>query len=67
MTQERQNQYKVSSKWCGWFGGWGSEQDIATHIENEAAGGWRLVRAEAMRHGWFLFFPRPKIVFIFER
>ena len=60
-------QYKVTSKWCGVWGGWGSETDIAGHIERETNSGWRLVRTEARRALWFWFLPRPKMLFIYER
>ena len=36
--------YLVTSKWCGWFGGWGSENDIGRHVETTATGGYRLIR-----------------------
>ena len=59
--------YLASSKWCGWWGGWGSENDIARHIEAQAAGGYRLVRTESRTSWWFFCIPRPKMLFIFER
>jgi hypothetical protein len=32
MTEATQYEYKATSKWCGFWGGWGSEKDIAEHI-----------------------------------
>ena len=60
-------QYRVTSKWCGFFGGWGSESDIARHIETETTSGWQLVRTESKVLFWFWFLPRPKVLFIYER
>ena len=60
-------QYLVTSKWCGWFGGWGSENDIGHHVETTATGGYRLIRTESRRCWWFWFIPRPKVLFIYER
>ena len=59
--------YLVSSKWCGWFGGWGSENNIGRHIETTATGGYRLIRTESRLRWWFWFIPRPKVLFIYER
>ena len=59
--------YLVSSKWCGWWGGWGSENDISRHIESTSNPGWRLVRTECHIRWWWFFIPRPKVLFIFER
>ena len=59
--------YLVSSKWCGWFGGWGSENEIARHIESTSTGGYRLIRSESHLRWWFMFIPRPKVLFIYER
>jgi len=39
-------EYRVISKWCGWFGGWGSESDIAWMLNDKGEGG-RLVRSES--------------------
>lgn len=64
---EQATQYKVTSKWCGWLGGWGSEGDIAQHIEQNSTGGWQLLRTENSIHFWFWFFPRHKMLFIFTR
>ena len=60
-------QYRVTSKWAGWLGGWGSEDDIAKHIETETVGGWHLLRTESEIRFWWFFVPRPKLVFIYER
>ena len=40
-------EYATISKWCGWLGGWGSEEDITKILDNMAVGGWRLVRTES--------------------
>ena len=58
--------YAVTSKWCGWRGGWGSESDIASHIDQRARDGYRLVRTESITRWWWWLVPRPKIVFIYE-
>ena len=59
--------YKVTSKWCGFFGGWGSESDIAAHMEAAAQTGYRLVRTESQRAWWYWCLPRNKMLFIYER
>lgn len=58
--------YFVSSRWCGWGGGWGSDEAIARHVDEIAAQGWRLVSAETGILLWLGFLPRPKVLFIFE-
>jgi hypothetical protein len=58
--------YAVISKWCGWFGGWGSESDIASAL-NAVGPDWRLVRSENAIFAWMWLIPRRKIVFVFER
>ena len=60
-------EYKTITKWAGWWGGWGSENDIADIINEEARAGWRLVRWESMRLFWWWFLPRLNMLFIFER
>jgi len=61
------NEYAVDSKWSGWFGGWGSETDIAAVINVRAREGWTLVRTESQRCGWWWFLWRIKLLMIFER
>ena len=61
--------YKVVSKWCGWFGGWGSESNIKDLLEAStprSGQGWRLVRSESGIFAWWWFVPRRKILFVFE-
>ena len=60
-------EYNVRSKWAGWFGGWGSEGDVAAIMDETATHGWRLVRTESIHALWFWFIPRPKLLFVFER
>lgn len=60
-------EYTVISKWCGWFGGWGSETDIAAMLTAQGAQGWRLVRSENGLFGWWWWLPRRKVLFVFER
>lgn len=60
-------EYLVNSKWSGWFGGWGSEDDISDILDNAAEDGWRLIRTESIRQFWWWVFPRPKLLLIFER
>ena len=60
-------QYRITSRWCGWWGGWGSDDAIAHHIEQSSVVGWRLVRTESMTRWWLWIVPRPKVLFIFER
>ncbi len=60
-------EYHVISKWTGWFGGWGSESDIAQMMTELAGAGWRLVRSENALFAWWWFYPRRKVLFVFER
>ena len=62
-------EYLVISKWTGWFGGWGSEADIADMMNEVAADGWRLVRTENGPFVWFWLpsFVRRKLLMVFER
>jgi len=59
-------EYRVVSKWCGWFGGWGSESDIAWLLNDSGEGG-RLVRSESGLFLWWWLIPRRKVLFVFER
>ena len=65
--EEQAKQYRVTSKWCGIFGGWGSERDIAHHIDESSKDGWELVRTENATFLWFWIIPRHKVLFIFAR
>ena len=68
MAQEAtRHQYQATSKWCGWWGGWGSETDIARHIEGTTAEGWQLVETKNTMRFWWWIIPRPKILFIYSR
>lgn len=60
-------EYAAISKWTGWFGGWGSESDLAAVINGYGAEGWRLVRSENGLFLWMWFYPRRKVLLIFER
>ena len=60
-------EYGVDSKWTGWVGGWGSESDIASILNDWAEEGWRLVRSEAALCWWFWMIPRKKLLMVFER
>lgn len=60
-------EYAVESKWTGWFGGYGSESDIAARLNARSSEGWTLCRTEVMRVAWFWFLPRPKFLMVFER
>jgi hypothetical protein len=60
-------EYTAISKWTGWIGGWGSEMDISNLINQFAVSGWRLVRSENGVFLWWWFYPRRKVLFIFER
>jgi hypothetical protein len=65
-------EYHVESKWCGWFGGWGSERDIAAVANAMSAQGWRLVSTKHLHALWWLLplpipFVRPKLLLVFER
>jgi hypothetical protein len=62
--------YVVESKWAGWFGGFGSEGDIARILNRRAAQGYRLVSTKSeWRLWWLLIIPcwRVKLLFFFER
>ncbi|MBF8255121.1 MAG: hypothetical protein HW375_28 [Anaerolineales bacterium] len=60
-------QYLVISKWCGWYGGWGSESDIAALCNAQGAQGWRLVRSENGLFAWMYIILRRKVLLFFER
>jgi hypothetical protein len=60
-------EYRVESKWCGFWGGWGSERDLAGICNAVAGEGWRLIKTERAWFAWFWFLPRPKVLLIFER
>ncbi len=59
--------YHVISRWAGWFGGWGSESDIAQVLNEQAAVGWKLIRTETWLCFWWFFLPRKKLLLIFEQ
>jgi hypothetical protein len=59
--------YEVESKWCGWWGGWGSEHDIAELANARASEGWRLISTKSQICAWFWFLPRKKLLLIFEK
>lgn len=60
-------EYIVESKWTGWFGGWGSETDIASIMTLRSTTGWRLVRTESKPFAWFWCIPRVKLLMVWER
>ena len=60
-------QYKAVSRWCGWWGGFGSDQAITRRIEQETPGGWRLVSTASAVRFWLWCIPRPRVMFVFER
>ena len=60
-------EYLAESKWTGWFGGWGSESDIAGMMSRRGADGWRLVRSESKPFLWWWWLPRVKLLMIWER
>ena len=60
-------EYKVSTLWCGWWGGYGSTEAIARHLQMETMNGWRLVDMEVRSRWFILLLPRPKALFVFER
>jgi len=60
-------EYTAVSKWCGFWGGWGSETDVARVLTDMAGQGWRLVQTERSWFAWFWFMPRPKVLLVFER
>ena len=60
-------EYMVISRWTGWAGGWGSEGDLSEVINGQSSDGWKLVRTESGLFGWFWWFPRHKLLMIFER
>src|SRR3712207_5614378 len=35
-------EYHVEQRWCGWWGGWGSNGGFADHLNDLAQDGWRL-------------------------
>ena len=74
MAQEAaRHQYEVTSKWCGWWGRWGSEAAIIRHIEETTRAtitgseGWRLIETRSTMRFWWWIIPRPKILFIYSR
>ena len=44
-------EYLVESKWTGYWGGWGSEGDIAGIMNARASEGWRLSPDLEVTHG----------------
>jgi hypothetical protein len=60
-------EYAAESQWAGWSGGYGSESYIAERMNARSAQGWRLVRTEAHRSMWMWWFPRIKLLTIWER
>lgn len=58
--------YVVQSKWCGWWGGWGSESDIAAILNKAAAEGYVLHDTRSQWNMWFFCIPRPKLLMIFR-
>lgn len=60
-------EYLVESKWTGWFGGWGSESDIAAGMTRRSGEGWRLVSTKTERSAWMWCLPRIKLLMVFER
>ena len=60
-------EYLAESKWTGWFGGWGSESDIAAVITRRSGEGWRLVSTKSERALWNFWLPRIKLLMVFER
>ena len=60
-------EYTVVSKWCGWFGGWGSESDVAQIMNGLARQGWRLLRTDVAFCAWWLCLPRKKLLMVFQR
>jgi len=67
MAEQTRYQYRVTSKWCGFWGGFGSEHAIVKHLEGETVGGWSLVGSKIHLRLWFWVIPRPKILFIYSR
>ena len=59
--------YVAESKWCGIFGGWGSEGDISAIANRRADQGYRLISTKVIRAMWFYLLPRPKLLMLFER
>ena len=57
--------YRALSKWCGWFGGWGSESDIAEVLNREPE--WQLIRTDIAWSLWFYFVPRKKLLMILHK
>jgi hypothetical protein len=59
--------YVVESKWCGFIGGFGSENDIARILNRRAAQGYRLTSSKTERAAWMWIVPRIKLLMFFER
>ena len=67
VAEPQRHEYRVTSMWCGWWGGWGSEDDIARHIERETTERWHLASTKMSLRLWFWVVPRPKVLFIYSR
>ena len=67
VAEAQRHEYRATSMWCGWWGGWGSEDDIAKHIERETTERWDLVSTKVSLRFWFWVVPRPKVLFIYSR
>ena len=60
-------EYLMESDWGGWWGGFGSEGVKCERLNTRGAQGWRLVRSESKWFFWMWVFPRPKILWVWER
>lgn len=59
--------YEVSAMWAGWWGGYGSDNAIAEHIEAHTPDGWRMASVKVSLRLWLWLIPRPRLLFIYER
>jgi len=66
-VEPQRHEYRVTSMWCGWWGGWGSEDGIAKHIERETTERWHLASTKVSLRLWLWVVPRPKMLFIYSR
>ena len=60
-------EYLVESRRLGWGGGFGGENAIARELNERAAEGWTIARTEASYQRWMWWFPRVKMLIIWER
>ncbi len=60
-------EYATDSRWVGWWGGYGSQEELTEAMNERARDGWRLVRIETGIFLWAGFLPRRRMLLVWER